>query len=66
MLLSVVKAAFGNIAETLSIFFYKYDVVPSDILAGLLLVYDKQKTNRNSTLLQVGDIWCSVFLDIVY
>jgi sn1-specific diacylglycerol lipase len=41
-----VKANLANIAETLSSFFYKYDVVPSDILAGLLLLREEQKKKR--------------------
>ena len=47
------EAAFANIAETLSCFFHKYDVVPSDILAGLLLIRDRQRQSINHSLNKV-------------
>lgn len=46
------KSAFTGISEMLACFFYKYDVVPSDLLAGLLLIREKQKQNIQETLLQ--------------
>ena len=45
------ETGLSNIAETFSTLFYKYDVVPSDILAGLLLIREKQK--QNQTIQQV-------------
>lgn len=47
------KSAFASIAETLSCFFHKYDVVPTDILAGMLLIRDKQK-ERNDSMINVN------------
>ena len=40
---SYTKHELASIAETLSTLFYKYDLVPSDILTGLLLVREKQR-----------------------
>ena len=41
------KAAFANISEIISNFFYKYDVVPSDIIAGLVLIRENQKSVKS-------------------
>jgi sn1-specific diacylglycerol lipase len=38
--------AFTNIAETFAIFFHKYDIVPTDILAGILLLRQGQLLKR--------------------
>lgn len=51
------KNAFTTISEMLACFFYKYDVVPSDLLAGLLLIRDKQKQSIDETLKQRNDIY---------
>lgn len=40
------REAFENIAENLTFLFYKFDLVASDVLAGLLLIREQQKINK--------------------
>lgn len=42
------QRAFNVIADTFSSLFYKYDLVPSDVVAGLLLLRQQQKLSKNS------------------
>lgn len=47
--------SFGDIARLLSDFFRDIDVVPSDVVAGLILLRKYQKIERESIVKQVRD-----------
>lgn len=47
------RNSFADIARLLSDFFRELDVVPSDVVAGLVLLRKYQKTSRQAVVRQV-------------
>ena len=52
--IAVLQSSFAEIARLLSEFFRELDVVPSDVLAGLIMLRQRQQQARQTLINQVG------------
>lgn len=55
------RNSFADIARLLSDFFRDLDVVPSDVIVGLVLLRKFQKIERKAIVEQVSDFLCTYF-----
>ena len=59
MMTSCLQNSFDEVARLFTEFFRDLDVVPSDIVAGLVLLRRQQKRRRNWTVKQVSALHAS-------